>query len=113
MIALRSREAKKAFLENRIAPVPQRHGKCHPAFAVAQAKQAVLSPAIGAAARVIVREILPAVAVLGVVFAYRPPLSFREVRPPALPVLRAPGVFFDPLHLGQVVCWHWSSLEER
>ena len=57
-----------------------RHSRSH------DAEQAVLAPAVGAAARVVVREVVPAVAVGRVVLAHRAPLPLGEVRPPALPV---------------------------
>ena len=40
--------------------VPQREREAEPALAVADAEQAVLAPAVGAAARVVVREVVPA-----------------------------------------------------
>src|SRR5262249_34263706 len=50
------------------------------------------APAIGAAPRVIVREVIPAGPVCGVVLAHRAPLALGEVGTPALPVPLAVGV---------------------
>src|SRR5215831_8532008 len=52
---------------------------------VAEAGDAVLAPAIGAAACMVMREIFPGGAVLAVVLAHRAPLALADIRPPALP----------------------------
>ena len=83
-------EAEKPLFEDRIFFVPQRERETDVLMAVAEAADAVFAPAIGARARVIVREIIPGVAVRAVVFANRAPLAFGKIRPPALPMdLRA------------------------
>src|SRR6185369_1239501 len=65
-------------------------------------EQSVLTPAVGAAARVVVGEVRPARAVGGVVLAHRAPLPLGEVRAPPFPVLRPARVFFQPDRLGVV-----------
>src|SRR5262249_45340497 len=65
------------------------------ALAIGDAEQSVLAPAVRAAAGVIVREVIPAIAVGGVVLADRSPLALGEVRTPALPVARAARVFLE------------------
>ena len=60
VIALGAGEAEQALLQDRVAAVPQRQREAQPAFAVADAQQPVLAPAIGAAARVVVRKVIPA-----------------------------------------------------
>src|SRR5918999_6612045 len=55
-------------------------------MAVGDAAEPILAPAIGATARVVVREIVPRYAVSAVIFPHRAPLTLREVRPPAFPV---------------------------
>src|SRR5690348_10947437 len=52
---------------------------------VADAGEPVLAPAIGARAGVIVREVVPGVAAFTVVLADGAPLTFAEIRAPALP----------------------------
>src|SRR6266704_22634 len=52
---------------------------------VAKPADPVLAPAIGPAARVIVREIGPRIAVGAVILAHRPPLAIADIRPPAPP----------------------------
>ena len=62
------------------------------------AGDAVLAPAIGAAAGVVVREVVPGVAVRAVVLAHRAPLALAQVRPPRLPALAVRV-------LGQTLCF--------
>src|SRR6266851_168679 len=62
---------------------------------VAKPADAVLAPAIGPAARVIVREIRPRIAVSAVVLAHRPPLAIADIGPPAPPRHAASG-FVEP-----------------
>src|SRR5262249_10515752 len=83
--------------------VPQRERETDPLMAIADARDAVFVPAIGARSRVVVREVPPGVAVRAVVFANRAPGTFAEIRTPTLPVgltqarfLEAP--FFDRHH---------------
>ena len=104
MVALGAGQAEQPLLEDRVAPVPQREREAQPALAVADAEQAVLAPAVGAAARVVVREVVPAVAVGRVVLAHRAPLplgrgtapsassSARARRPAAVESLRVSWV---------------------
>ena len=100
VVALRPGQPEQPFLQNRIAPVPQRQRKAQPAFAVRDAQQSILAPAIRAAARVVVRKIIPARAVLRIILAHRAPLPLGKIRPPALPVFSARGIFLQPLGLG-------------
>src|SRR5262249_29118637 len=86
VVALRPGQPEEAFLEDAVAAVPQRQGEAQPALAVADAEQAVLAPAVGPAAGVVVREIVPGVAGGGIVLTHRPPLAFGQVRAPAFPV---------------------------
>src|SRR5262249_20348825 len=52
---------------------------------VGDAGQAVFAPAVRARARLVVGEIVPGVAVVGVVFADSPPLPLAQVRSPFFP----------------------------
>ena len=85
VIAFLVGEAKQALLEDRVAAVPQRDAEAPPQVIVTPAGNAVLTPAIGAAAGMIVREILPGGAVAAVVLADRAPLALAHIRPPAPP----------------------------
>src|SRR5512139_3644159 len=81
-------ESEQPFLEEGVLLVPQRQSQAQVLVLVAQAGDAVLAPAVGAAARLVVGEVIPGVAPRAVVLAHSPPLAFAEVRPPA-PPLRA------------------------
>ena len=73
-------------------PFHERDGEAESALAVGDAKQAVLAPAIGAAACLIVRKVAPAVAVRGIVLANGAPLPFGEIGSPAFPIRFAFGI---------------------
>jgi hypothetical protein len=99
VVALRAGQPEQALLEDRIATVPERDREAQAALAIGDAEQAVFPPPVHAAARVVVREVGPALAVGGVVLAHRPPLAFREIRSPALPVAVALDVLVEALAL--------------
>src|SRR5688572_8414241 len=100
VVALGTREPEQPLFQDRIPVVPERDRKADPRLAVAEAEQTIFTPTIGAAARVVVREVVPAVAVLRVVLAHGAPLALREVGAPALPVLLAAGVLSEAAALG-------------
>ncbi len=89
VIALFAREAKETFFEEWITAIPQGDGEADLLVAVADSGQAVFIPAVGSGAGVVVREIIPGVAVGAVVLADRAPGAFAEVGSPAFPVLPA------------------------
>src|ERR1700730_801999 len=78
-------QADQALFEDRVLAVPQRHGKAQPLMVVAEARKAVFAPVIGAGPRLVVREIIPRIAVLAVVLADRAPLALTEIGAPLLP----------------------------
>jgi len=86
-------EAEEAFLEDGVLFVPEGEAEAEAALAVGPAEEAVLAPAVGAGAGVVVGKVFPAGAVGGVVFADGGPLAFGEVGSPAFPVFFAVGVF--------------------
>ena len=87
VIALRIGQSEQALLQNRIAPVPQCQRQAHALFGIRESRDAVLAPAIGAAARVIVREVFPGGAARAVILADGAPLAFAQIRTPVLPAL--------------------------
>ena len=95
VVALAVGQAEEPLLQNRIAAVPQRQRQAEPLLVVADAGDAVLAPAIGPAAGVVVREVIPGVAVGAVILAHRAPLALAEVRPPLPPGLLAEAIFFE------------------
>ena len=90
VIALLGREAEEAFLQNGIALIPEREAEAHDLVAVANRRHAVLAPAVGPRARVVVREVSPGVAIRAVILAHAGPRALGDVRPPLVP--RGEGV---------------------
>src|SRR6476469_255369 len=74
-------QTKEPLLQDRIVTVPERDGETQSLLQVAKPGEPVFSPVVRTGARVIVRDVLPRVAVLAVVFAYRSPLPLAEVGP--------------------------------
>ena len=62
VIALWARQAEESLLEDGVVPIPERERQAEVLEAVAVARQAVLVPAVGTAAGVIVWEEGPGVA---------------------------------------------------
>src|SRR5581483_2007197 len=104
MISFRAGQAEQAFLENGIAAIPQGEGKAKTALAVSDAKQAILTPAISAAAGVIVRKVVPTITVGRVILAHGAPLTFGKIRPPSLPVFLPRGILLQTLRFSAGGC---------
>jgi hypothetical protein len=79
VVALGAGDAEQALLEDAVATVPQGEGEAEELLVVGDAEEAVLVPAEDAAACVLVREVGPGVAVLGVVLADGGPGALAEV----------------------------------
>src|SRR5207245_4524027 len=88
VVALVAGEPEQALLEDGIVAVPQRQGEAETLVVVRDAGQAVLAPAIGAGAGMIVREEFPRRAVRAVVLPDSAPLPLAQEWPPATPVRR-------------------------
>jgi hypothetical protein len=80
-------QPEQPFLQDRIAAVPEGDRQAEELPVVAETGDAVLAPAIGAAARLVVREIIPRRAAGAVVLAHRAPLPLAHIRAPAPPIL--------------------------
>src|SRR5204863_3629939 len=89
-------QSEEPLLEDRIAPVPQCESEAKAPLAVADAEQTVFSPSVGPASRLVVREVVPHVAVRRVVLADRAPLALGQVGSPSLPVAFAATVLREP-----------------
>ncbi|OPY88293.1 MAG: hypothetical protein A4E72_01355 [Syntrophus sp. PtaU1.Bin208] len=87
VVALAVRQSKEALLENRVPAVPQGKGKAQALLFVGKSGDAVLAPAVGARAGMVMGKEIPGVSFFAVVFAHRAPLAFAQVRPPFLPRL--------------------------
>ena len=93
VVALAVGESVEALLQDRVALVPQRQREAQPLLVVADSAETVLAPLVGARARLVMREVVPGVAVFAVVLADRAPLPLAEVGSPFLPRdLRLPRV---------------------
>src|SRR5277367_2310184 len=79
-------QTEKALFEDRIFLIPHGERKTDVLMAIAETGNSIFAPAIGPGAGVIVREIIPGIAIRAVIFADGPPLAFGEVRSPTLPV---------------------------
>src|SRR5262249_47989837 len=86
VVALQIAEAEHPLLENGVFLIPKRDRQANVLPVVAESSQAVLVPSVGAAAGVVVGEIVPRVSVGTVVLAHRPPRALAQVGAPALPV---------------------------
>src|SRR5262249_12529876 len=62
VVALAVGQAEEAFLENWVLAVPNRQGETEPLLVITDPGQAVLAPAIGARAGLIMAEVVPGVA---------------------------------------------------
>ena len=99
VIALSAVEAEQALLEDRVLTVPQRQRKAGVLQQIAQARQAVLVPAEDPGVGVFEGEVLPGIAVRGVVLAHRPPCPLGQVGPPLVPGTRLFGPAGHPARL--------------
>lgn len=97
VVSLRIAQAKEPLLEEIILLVPE--GKCHVlnTMRIRDTGNAVLTPAIGSGASLVVREMRPGVAVRRVVLSDGCPLPLSNVGTPFLPVLGPLTVFFQAL----------------
>ncbi len=100
VVALFVGETEEAFLQEGIAAVPEGWSQAEVLKAIAEAGEAILVPAVGAAAGLVVREVVPGIAVGAVVLAHGAPGAFGEVRAPVLPVGVAVGAIAQATVLG-------------
>src|SRR5262245_35129312 len=85
VVALAVGQPEQALLQDRVLAVPQGQGEAELLLVIGDAGQAVLAPAVGAGAGLVVAEVVPGVAALAVVFADGSPLPLAEVGSPFLP----------------------------
>src|SRR5262249_38792046 len=94
VVPLQIGQAEHPLLEDRILLVPERQGQADVLMIIAEARQTVLVPAVGTAARVVVGEVVPGVPVGAVVLPDGSPGALTKVRAPTFPV-RFPGLMLD------------------
>ena len=92
VVPLRAGEAEHPLLEDRVLPVPEREREAEVVADVRDPGHAVLVPAVGARAGVVVGEVVPGVAALGVVLADGAPGALAQVRAPLVPRVRGEEV---------------------
>ena len=95
VVALRAGQAEWPFFQDRVAAIPQRQAQAEALLDIAEAGQGVLAPPVGTRPGVVVREIVPGLAVGAVVLADRAPLTLADVGPPPVPVARLAQSFLQ------------------
>ena len=76
VVAFAVREPEEPLLEDRVFSIPEGKRKAEALFVIGDPSEAVLAPAIGARAGVIVGEEIPGVTPLAIVLTHRAPLAF-------------------------------------
>ena len=99
VVALPVGQPEQPLLQDWITAVPQGQGQAQALLVVADAGQAILAPAVGPAAGMVMGKEIPGGAAGAVVLAYGAPLALAEVRAPLAPRLPAEAVFLQPLLL--------------
>ena len=103
VVALRAGQPERPLLQDRVAPVPQRQGQAQPLLDVAEPGQPVLPPPVGPGPGLIVRQVIPRVAVGAVVLPDRAPLPLADVRPPPVPLPGLQQPVLQPAESGHPV----------
>src|SRR5262249_36892942 len=85
VVALGAGEAEDPLLQQGVDAIPQGQREAESLALVADAGEAILAPAIGTGARMIVRDVLPRGALRAVILPHRAPLALREVGTPEAP----------------------------
>src|ERR1700720_107491 len=85
VVSLIAGESKHAFLENRIPAIPQRQREDQELVTIANAGNAIFTPAISLAARHVVGEELPRASIRTVIFSDAPPGTLADIGPPSAP----------------------------
>src|SRR5262249_33999211 len=89
-------QTEEALLKDRVLTIPQRQRYAEALLVVADPRNAILAPAVDAAAGVVVSEVVPGGAVGAVVLADCAPLALAQVRPPLLPRPVAEAILLQP-----------------
>jgi hypothetical protein len=107
VVALEGGDAEQPLLEMRITFIPEGRREAKQLKPVADARDAILPPAVGLGAGHAIREMPPGVAVRGIVFPDRAPGPVREIRPPPPPAVGVVGDCQEPVGFGiREVWWH-------
>jgi hypothetical protein len=76
VVALLISQAEEPFLQDGVFPIPEGDGETEILEKIGDTPEAVLPPLIGAAVRMVIRKIVPGVAIGAIVFADSTPLAF-------------------------------------
>src|SRR5262249_25312884 len=90
-------QAKHSFFEDRVLFIPQCHREAYMLPVIAKASHAIFVPAICAAARVIVRKIVPGIPISAVVFSHGSPGALAKIRTPAMPIGLPCVIFYQAI----------------
>src|SRR3954471_13643938 len=85
VVALAVGQAEEALLEDGVAAVPECQRKTEHLFVVADTGKAVLTPVVGARARLVMTEVCPGITILAVILTHRAPLALAKIRAPLAP----------------------------
>ena len=112
VVALRAGQPERPLLQDRVAPVPQGQGQAQPLLDVTEPGQPVLSPPVGLRPGMVVRQVIPRVAVGAVVLPHRAPLPLADVRPPPVPLPGLQQPVLQPPEPGDPITFraHHNSL---
>ena len=97
VVALRIGQPEEALFEDRVAAIPQHQREAQPLQLIAEARNAVLSPAEGPAASCVVGDVIPGIPVGAVVLPNRSPLAFAQIRSPTIPIFHPQPLRGQPL----------------
>jgi hypothetical protein len=104
VVALAVGEPEEALLEDRVDPVPECQRAAEALPVIGNAGKAVLAPAVGPRAGLVVAEVIPGVAAVAVVFAHGAPLALAQIRAPAAPRDSLLVRFFKSVMFGSHGC---------
>src|SRR5262245_5434488 len=90
-------EAEKSLFEDGILAVPQGQREAENLLVVRDAGQSIFSPAVGPRTRLVMAEIVPGIAIVTVILAYRTPLPLTQVGSPLLPWSLPVSSLFEPV----------------
>ncbi len=115
VVALFSGETEEPLFQNGVAPIPHGKRQAEVLVAVGDPADPILTPAVGAASRVVVGKVVPCSSAGTVVLSNRSPGTFAEIGSPVLPIRPAFPVRPDPSRFaGRVVpCCHATRVATK
>ncbi len=90
VISFGAGQTEDAFLQKRIAAVPQRQRKTHSLFEIADSGETVFVPPVSPRARVVMRKVIPGIAVGAVILSHGAPRTLAHVRTDRFPLAGLP-----------------------